>query len=58
MYTLNFEQINHLWSILGAKYLPSVLYKVRQLTIEEDTADYINGFIKEIQLDEKLKQPV
>lgn len=27
--TTSFEQMNHLWGILGGKYIPSVLYKVR-----------------------------
>jgi len=38
MMTLNFEQQNHLWGSLGAKYLPSVIYKVRMLTIQEALA--------------------
>ena len=56
--SLNFEQINHLWSTLGGKYIPSVLYKVRQLTIDEDSTVSESGFIKEIQLSEKVIQPV
>ncbi|HXS15683.1 MAG TPA: Pvc16 family protein, partial [Polyangiaceae bacterium] len=35
LYTMNFEQVNHLWSTLGGKYMPSVLYKVRNLSISE-----------------------
>ncbi len=35
LHTLNFEQQNNLWGTLGAKYLPSVLYKVRLITIQE-----------------------
>ena len=34
MITLTFEQQNHLWGTLGAKYMPSVLYKVRMLTVQ------------------------
>ena len=37
MISMNFEQVNHLWATLGGKYLPSVLYKVRMVTIEDDT---------------------
>ena len=37
MISLNFEQVNHLWGTLGGKYLPSVLYKMRLVTIEDDT---------------------
>lgn len=32
---LNFEQQNNLWAMLGAKYLPSVLYKVRTVCFQE-----------------------
>ncbi|QNF34701.1 DUF4255 domain-containing protein [Adhaeribacter swui] len=39
MVSMNAEQVNHLWATLGGKYLPSVLYKVRLITIEEDLAD-------------------
>ena len=38
LYTLDFEQQNHLWGALGAKYLPSVLYKVRLISIDAQTA--------------------
>ena len=33
--TPSFEQLNHMWGFLGAKYMPSVMYKVRMLTIQE-----------------------
>ncbi|HEX6427023.1 MAG TPA: DUF4255 domain-containing protein [Niastella sp.] len=56
--TLNFEQVNHLWSTLGGKYIPSVLYKVRQLTIDEDLTVSESGFIKEVQINDKVIQPV
>jgi hypothetical protein len=58
LYSMNFEQINHLWSTLGGKYLPSVLYKVRQITIDEEAPEFTSGFIKEIQFSEKSKQPI
>jgi hypothetical protein len=56
--TLNFEQVNHLWSTLGGKYIPSVLYKVRQITIDEDITLSESGFIKEVQINDKVIQPV
>ena len=34
--TLSFEQQNHLWGSIGAKYIPSVLYKVRLLTVTDE----------------------
>lgn len=36
--TPSFEQLNHMWGYLGAKYMPSVMYKVRMLTIQESKA--------------------
>lgn len=34
--TLSFEQQNHLWGYIGAKYMPSVLYKVRLLSVWDE----------------------
>ena len=34
MVSLNTEQLNHIWSILGGKYFPSVVYKMRMITID------------------------
>ena len=36
LYTQSFEQLNHLWSALGCKYMPSILYKVRLITINNN----------------------
>ena len=33
MYTLSFEQVNHLWGTLGGKQMPFVLYKLRLIAI-------------------------
>lgn len=35
--SLNFEQSNQLWGMLGGKYMSSVLYKMRLVTISEET---------------------
>ncbi len=35
MYTLTFEQINHLWGSLGGRQIPFVMYKVRMVSITE-----------------------
>ncbi len=34
--SLNFEQQNHLWGALGAKYLPSVIYKISVVIIQAE----------------------
>jgi Pvc16 N-terminal domain len=54
LYTLNFEQVNHLWSTLGGKYLPSALYKIRQLTLDENAITSESGLIREIRIDERM----
>jgi hypothetical protein len=58
LYTMNFEQVNHLWSILGGKYLPSALYKVRQLTIDENAVTSESGLIREIRVEERMLRPL
>lgn len=58
LHSMSFEQLNHLWSILGGKYLPSVMYKVRQITIDEKAINAGGGLIKEIQLGGKTKLPL
>ncbi len=55
LYSLNFEQINHMWSTLGGKYMPSVLYKVRQLAIDEDAVVSGGGLITEVDVFGKSK---
>jgi len=35
MVSLTFEQQNHIWGALGAKYQPSVMFKIRMLTYRE-----------------------
>lgn len=43
--TTSFEQMNHLWGVLGGKYIPSALYKVRILPHEDIRQDDGNGRI-------------
>ena len=31
--SLNFEELNHLWGVLGGNYFPSVLYRVRLIKV-------------------------
>lgn len=57
LYTMNFEQVNHLWSTLGGKYLPCVLYKVRHLLIDEDTISSEGPLITETAVNPRFKGP-
>jgi len=36
LYTLSFQDLNNLWGIMGSKYLPSVMYKLRLIIIDEN----------------------
>lgn len=35
LHTLTFEQQNNLWGAIGAKYIPSVVFKMRMLSVNE-----------------------
>ncbi len=48
LYTLTFEQINHLWGSLGGKQVPFAMYKIRLVKIQEDTS-IIAPVIEEIE---------
>jgi hypothetical protein len=39
LYTLTFEQINHLWGSLGGKQVPFAMYKIRLVRIQESTGE-------------------
>jgi len=50
--SLTFEQQNYLWGSIGTKYSPSVLYRVRLISIEDDaTAPELPG-ISALELSE------
>ena len=50
MNSLTFEQQNHLWGSLGAKYLPSVLYKMRLIVIRAEEPETAGPPIDKIQV--------
>ncbi len=39
LYTLTFEQINHLWGSLGGKQIPFAMYKIRLVRIQENAGE-------------------
>jgi hypothetical protein len=55
MMTINMEQLNHLWSIMGGRYHPSVVYKMRMVTIDS-VSDQGGGIIREIESNFSLKE--
>lgn len=46
--SVSYEQLNNLWGAMGAKYMPSVLYKVRMLTVQSDQVIETPGKISAI----------
>ena len=54
IYSPTFEQANYLWSTLGGKQFPYVLYRVRLVEIFMDKVTESRGVIKQIEFDEKL----
>ena len=49
LYTLTFEQINHLWGALGGRQIPSVMFKARLVKIEDSLVFRQGPPIEEIQ---------
>lgn len=49
MYTLTFEQINHLWGSLGGRQIPFVMYKVRMVSITERSVRREVPLIEEVE---------
>ena len=50
--TLSFQDLNNLWGVLGSKYLPSVLYKVRMLCINENFNEGAVSIINNIMVND------
>lgn len=59
LHSLSFEQVNHLWGSLGGRQIPSVLYKVRMVTISERKALREAPLIEEIHIQtQKYQQTI
>jgi hypothetical protein len=52
LYTLTFEQLNHLWGALGGKQVPFVLYKMRLVEIEAQKPQGEGSVITEVLINE------
>lgn len=51
--TLKFEQLNHVWAVLGGNYLPSIIYKMRLIKVQADDSTGADN-IRSIQLDSEV----
>lgn len=52
LFSPSFEQQNHLWGTLGAKYMPSVMYKVGLIDIRDEQIEAEVPPIEEILINE------
>ena len=53
LYSPSFEQANYLWSTLGGKQHPYVLYKLRLAEMKRENRSEERGIVKEVQLSEE-----
>ena len=49
LYTLTFEQINHLWGSLGGRQMPFAMYKLRLVAITE------RAIVREVPVIEEIE---
>ena len=54
--SLSYQDLNNLWGILGSRYLPSVMYKMRLISINEDFTLGGAGLIQKITINDKTLQ--
>lgn len=57
IYTMTFEQINHLWGSLGGKQLPFVMYKMRMVILQDAITTGTGPVIEEIGTGEQAIAP-
>lgn len=55
LYSVTFEQLNHLWGSLGGKQLPSVMYRCWLVELKDEQLSKTGALIEEIQSQEKIK---
>lgn len=54
--SLSYQDLNNLWGILGSRYLPSVMYKMRLIAINENFEYGSAGLIQKITINDKTLQ--
>ena len=57
LYSTSFEELNQMWSVMGGKYIPSVVYKMR-LGMIQDSPPVGAGIITEINLNSAVEAPL
>jgi hypothetical protein len=54
--TLTLEKQNTLWSLLGSQYMPSLVYKVSMIVIQEEMRLTDIKLVKEVEIDMEIKR--
>ena len=54
--SLTFEQLNHMWATLGAKYMPSIVFKCRMLMFIESGSFGERPLIHEVAAESNVKK--
>jgi len=54
IYTLTFEQLNHMWGALGGKQVPSVMYRVWLTELEDKRLKGAGELIEQVQSKDQL----
>lgn len=52
LYSLTFEQLNHLWGALGGKQVPFALYRMRVIALEAEKQKSEGGMITQVYINE------
>lgn len=45
----SYEQLNQIWAVIGGKYLPSAIYKVRMVALQDSEPSVVQPPLSEIQ---------
>jgi hypothetical protein len=54
LYSMTFEQLNHLWGSLGGKQVPSVMYRCWLVELQDEQLSKSGALIEEVASQEKI----
>ncbi|MBD1580863.1 DUF4255 domain-containing protein [Pseudoalteromonas sp. S16_S37] len=57
LYTQNVSEHNHTWSLFGGRYMPSVMYRLRSIDIQEQQIQRIDTPVENIDLELSVGEP-
>ncbi|OZG73981.1 hypothetical protein BTA51_09380 [Hahella sp. CCB-MM4] len=50
LFTQNVSEHNHTWSLFGGRYMPSVMYRLRSIEIQEQMIEHIDSVVESIDI--------